>query len=120
MDVEPGRIPKLEGDRDAQVALGTTATLAREAGVPFVPIYVTSTDIAEEILDYTVTYGCGTLIMGKTKRSIFSRAVSGDVVQRVAALLPDEVSLVTRSSDTPFTPLPLPEESEREDEPPPT
>ncbi|MCC6660205.1 MAG: amino acid permease [Phycisphaerales bacterium] len=120
MDVEPGRVPRLEFDRDAQVALGTTATLAREAGVPFVPIYVTSTDIAEEILDYTVTYGCQTLIMGKTRRTFLARKVSGDVVQRVAALLPDGVSLITRSSDAPFTPLPAPDEAEREDEPPPT
>jgi amino acid transporter/nucleotide-binding universal stress UspA family protein len=106
MDVEPGRIPRLEDDRDAQEALGTTAILAREAGVPFVPIYVTSADIADEILDYTVTYGCDTLIMGKTRRSFFSRAVTGDVVARVAELLPDGVALITRRADAPFSPLP--------------
>ena len=120
MDVEPGRIPRLESDRDAQVALGTTATLAREAGVSFVPIYVTATDIAEEILDYTVTYGCSTLILGKTRRSFLARKVSGDVVQRVRALLPDGLDLITRHSDTPYTPLPSPEEAERDDDPPPT
>ncbi|MFM9994852.1 MAG: universal stress protein [Phycisphaerales bacterium] len=104
MDVEPGKVPRVEDDPDAQEALGTVGILARQAGVPFVPIYVTSPSIADEILDYTVTFGCDTLIMGKSKRSLFARRVQGDVVQRVAGLLPDGVALVTRSADTPFEP----------------
>jgi amino acid transporter/nucleotide-binding universal stress UspA family protein len=101
IDVQPGRIPRIEEDPGAQEALGTTAMLAREAGIPFVPIYVTSTDIAEEILDYTVTYGCDTLIMGKSGRSLFARKIEGDVVSRVAGLLPDDVALIKRS-EAPF------------------
>lgn len=101
LDMNPGRVPRVEEDRDAQEALGTTALLAREAGVPFIPIYVTSTDIASEILDYTVTYGCDTLIMGKSRRSLFARTIEGDVVSQVAQSLPDEVALITRSPDTP-------------------
>lgn len=106
LDIEPGRVPRIEDDPGAQEALGTVAMLARQAGVPFVPIYVTSPDIAEEILDYTVTYGCDTLIMGKSRRSLFARRVAGDVVARVAELLPDSVSLITRRGDTPFEPAP--------------
>lgn len=109
MDVEPGKVPRVEDDPDAQEALGTVGMLARQAGVPFVPIYVTSPSIADEILDYTVTFGCDTLIMGKSKRSLFSRRVQGDVVQRVAGLLPDGVALITRSGDTPFEPPPEPD-----------
>ncbi|MCB9845535.1 MAG: amino acid permease [Phycisphaeraceae bacterium] len=101
MDVIPGRVPRIEEDPIAQEVLGTTAVLAREAGVPFVPIYLTSANIAEEILDYTVTFGCDTLIMGKTKRSLFARKLEGDVVTRVAESLPDEVALITRSAETP-------------------
>ena len=104
IDAVPGRVPRLEEDKDAHEALGTTALLAQQAGVPFVPIYVTATDITDEILDYTVTFGCDTLIMGKSKRSLLSRKVEGDVVSRVADNLPDEVALITRSADTPFTP----------------
>jgi nucleotide-binding universal stress UspA family protein len=59
---------------------------------------VTATDIAEEILDYTVTFGCDTLIMGKTKRSLFARKLEGDVVTRVAELLPEGVSLRSREA----------------------
>ncbi len=106
LDIEPARVPRIEDDPGAQEALGTAAMLARRAGVPFVPIYVTSPDIAEEILDYTVTYGCDTLVMGKSRRSLFARRVAGDVVARVAELLPDSVSLITRRSDTPFEPAP--------------
>ncbi len=101
MDVQPNRVPRVEEDRDAQEALGTTALLAKEAGVPFLPIYVVATDIVDEILDHTVTYGCDTLIMGKTKRSVFSRKFEGDVVTEVAESLPDDVALITRSAETP-------------------
>lgn len=103
MDVAPGQIPKVEDDPEALVALGTAAVLARQAGVPFVPIYVTSTEIAHEILDYTVTYGCDTLIMGKTRRWGFTRKLAGDVIAQVTQSLPDGVSLLLRSN-SPFEP----------------
>jgi len=101
LDVGPGKLPRIEDDPEAQEALGTVAVLARERGVPLVPIYVTSADVAGEILDYTVTYGCDTLIMGKSRRSPFARAVGGDVIAQVASQLPDEVSLITRSTRAP-------------------
>ena len=50
IDVQPGKVPRIEDDPGAQEALGTVATLAHRAGLPFVPIYVTSTEIAPEIL----------------------------------------------------------------------
>lgn len=98
LDVAPGQLPSIDGDPQAQEALGTAAILAKRAGVGFYPIYVTSPNIAEEILDYTVTFGCDTLIMGKSRRSLFSRRVAGDVVAQIAGQLPDGVSLVTRST----------------------
>lgn len=98
LDVTPGNIPKLEDDRDAQESLGSAMIMGRDAGVPVIPIYVTSTEVPAEILDYTVTFGCDTLIMGKSRRSLFSRKVVGDVVAEVARQLPDEVSLITRSA----------------------
>lgn len=98
IDVQPNQVPRIEDDKEAQESLGTAALIAEKQGVPFVPIYVTSADIAAEILDYTVTFGCDTLIMGKSRRSLFSRRVAGDVLATVMAHLPDDVSLVTRSS----------------------
>ncbi len=99
IDVAPGQIPKIEDDKDAQQALGTVAQIARQGNVQVVPVYVTSTDIAGEILDYTVTYGCDTLIMGKSRRGLFSRAVVGDVLSEVARQLPDGVALITRTAN---------------------
>lgn len=99
-DVTPGNIPLIDDDTEAQEALGTLSVLASQAGVPFLPIYVTSRDIAGEILDYTVTFGCDTLIMGKSRRAVFSRALGGDVLAQVAAQLPEGISLVTRASST--------------------
>lgn len=106
LDPGPGKLPGIETDETAQEALGSTALLAREAGVPFIPIYVISTAIADEILDYTVTYGCDTLIMGKSQRSVFSRTLEGDVVGQVQAALPEGVTMITRSADTPHAPMP--------------
>jgi len=101
LDLRPGAVPRIEFDADAQEALGSTGLLAKANGVDFVPIYVVSTDIADEILDHTVTYGCDTLILGKSRRSLFSRKLQGDVVSQIVESLPDEVVLITRSADTP-------------------
>ncbi|MBM4108136.1 MAG: amino acid permease [Phycisphaerae bacterium] len=101
MDYNATLVPRIEEDKEAQESLGTASLLAGQAGIPFVPIYVISTDIAGEILDYTVTFGCDTLIMGKTRRSVLSRAVAGDVVARVAQLLPAGVTLLTRAAGGP-------------------
>lgn len=98
MDVAPGTIPQLKDDPDAIASLGATAILARQHGIPFFPIYVCSDDIAHEILDYTVTFGCDTLILGKTQRAAVARAVEGDVVTRIAAQLPSEVALIVREN----------------------
>lgn len=98
LDVQPGQVPRIEDDADGQEALGTVALLAQRAGVPLVPIYVTSPTVAEEILDYTATFGCDTLIMGRSRRSLFSRRIEGDVLARVAEHLPEGVSLITRAS----------------------
>lgn len=108
LDVAPNQVPRIEDDPAAQESLGTIAVMARQAGVPFIPIYVTSADIASEILDYTVTFACDTLVMGKSRRSLFSRKVTGDVISKVAEALPDDVSLITRSG-TPDAPTVKPE-----------
>ncbi|HPO93684.1 MAG TPA: amino acid permease [Phycisphaerales bacterium] len=98
MDTAPGVLPLVEDDKDAQEALGTIAVLARQNGVPFFPIYVCSPDIAEEILDYTVTFGCDTLILGKSRRKAIARAIEGDVVSKIAAHLPSNVALLARDA----------------------
>lgn len=106
LDLQPGQVPRIEDDREAQEALGSAAVLAEQASVPFVPIYVTSTEIAEEILDYTATFGCDTLIMGKSRRSLFARTVAGDVVARIAAVLPKEIDLILRAGEQSSPPPP--------------
>jgi nucleotide-binding universal stress UspA family protein/amino acid transporter len=106
MDMGPDRAPRIETDTAAQETLGTTAMLAKEAGVPFIPIYVTATSIPEEILDYTVTYNCDTLIMGKSRRSNVARRLEGDVISQVAKDLPEGIILMTRAADVPHAMMP--------------
>lgn len=117
MDVAPGGVPRIEEDREAQEALGTAALLAHRAGVPFVPIYVVSADVVSEILDYTVTFGCDTLILGKSQRTLFSRRVAGDVVSQVAAHLPAGISLLTRAPG-PFERAQEPQDEDHGEPPP--
>ena len=106
LDLRPGQAPRIETDESAQEALGTTAMLAKDAGVSFVPIFVTSQTIADEILDYTVTYGCDTLIMGKSRRSVFSRKLEGDVVSQIQESLPEGITLITRAAEIPHVLMP--------------
>ncbi len=101
LDLRPGAAPTIDSDADAQEALASTGLLAKANGVPYVPIYVVANDVVDEILDYTVTYGCDTLIMGKSRRSLFSRRIQGDIVAQVVESLPSDVILITRSADTP-------------------
>lgn len=98
MDIAPGVIPRVQDDPQALESLGTAAVLARRVGVPFIPIYVCSDRISEEILDYTVTFGCDTLILGKTRRRAMSRKIEGDVVAQIVEHLPDTVELVLREA----------------------
>ncbi len=97
IDPGPGMAPRIEDDPDALEALGTVLMLAKAQDVPFVPIYVVSPDIAAEVLDYTVTFGCDTLIMGKSRRTSFARAMGGDVVGEIASTIPEGVTLLTRA-----------------------
>lgn len=98
IDAPSDKAPGIEDDSAGLETLGTTMLLARQAGVTCIPIYVVSPNIAEEILDYTTTYGCDTLILGKTRRGSLSRALGGDVVAEVARHLPDDVALITREN----------------------
>ncbi len=104
LDANPSHVPRIEDDPAAQESLGTIAELAQRYRVPFIPIYVSSPDIVEEVIDSTVTYGCDTLIMGKSRRSNLARSLEGDVVAQVATRLPEGVALITREA----TPHPLP------------
>ncbi len=110
MDLAPGTVPQVEDDPQALESLGAVVVLANRYRVPVQPIYVCATDVTAEILDYTVTFGCDTLIMGKTRRRAFARALEGDVVTQIAKDLPSEVALITRdASPHPMGPEPAAE-----------
>jgi amino acid transporter/nucleotide-binding universal stress UspA family protein len=120
LDMSPNTVPKVEDDPQALQSLGAVAALARKYRVPVVPIYICATDVAAEILDYTVTFACDTLIMGKTQRRAFARALEGDVITQVVQHLPSEVALITRdSSPHPMGPEPAPEVVKPAGQPPP-
>lgn len=96
VDITPGQTPEIADDPAGLEALGYAGMAARRLGVAFVPIYVCAPNIAEEILDYTVTFGCDTLILGKSKRRAFARALEGDVISKIAQHLPEGVTMIAR------------------------
>jgi nucleotide-binding universal stress UspA family protein len=116
LDLAPGTVPQVEDDPQALESLGAVVALAHRYRVPVQPIYICALDVAAEVLDYTVTFGCDTLILGKSRRRAFARAIEGDVVTQIVKDLPSEVALITRDA----SPHPMGPEPERhKHEPPP-
>lgn len=64
------------------------------AGVPLFCLYSIAYDVPDAILDFAVTHGVDTLILGASQRGALWHAMKGDVIQQVAQYLPDPVSLL--------------------------
>lgn len=70
---------------------------AEEAGVPIRELYSVTTDISDIILDIAATFAVDQVILGATRRSALWRTMKGDVIQGVAAHLPERTSLLIRT-----------------------
>ncbi|MBI3759300.1 MAG: universal stress protein, partial [Deltaproteobacteria bacterium] len=92
----PGQAPVLTAaeDADATNVFREAERLAREAGVPLQLIYATSDSPAEVILDSAATYAADQVILGISRRAAVMRALRGDVIETVAANLPEESTLL--------------------------
>ena len=81
-----------ERDPEAQAVFSTLNSIAD--GVDVIPIYAVSDDPGWTILDHAATTGVDMLILGHSKRYAVTRLLRGDVIQTVAANLPEEIRLV--------------------------
>jgi len=86
--------PKLEDDLEAQRVLQAADAAAKAKGVPMVPIYVVSRDVADSILDFAATYDVRALLMGVSRQGTLLRALRGDVLTAVADQLPQDIPLL--------------------------
>lgn len=85
---------EIEDDKEAQNLFRRTAELAKEKGVTIVPIYDSGISAADAIVDHAVTLGVKCLIMGIPKRGALWRAMKGDVLQEVLAILPEQITVL--------------------------
>lgn len=81
-----------EEDPEAQAVFGAVKSIAE--GVEVVTIYAVSDEPAWTILDNAAIAGVDVLVLGHSRRSALTRLLRGDVMQQVAAHLPEEIRLV--------------------------
>jgi nucleotide-binding universal stress UspA family protein len=85
---------ELEDDPEAVEMFTAFREQADAAEVPAYFIYSMAYDIAEAILETAATQAVDTLLLGTTRRGVLWRAMKGDVIQQVAAHLPERITLL--------------------------
>jgi nucleotide-binding universal stress UspA family protein len=90
----PVKRMELADDPEAVEMFATFREQAEAAHVPAYFIYSTAFDIADAILETAATQAVDTLLLGTTRRGVLWRAMKGDVIQQVAAHLPERITLL--------------------------
>ena len=93
MDVGPARSTDVAADNEAQ-QLNQAEQIAAEFDVPWRFVYATSNDIADTVLDIAATHAVDVLVLGATRRGTLWKVMKGDVIQRIAELLPESINLL--------------------------
>lgn len=81
-------------DEEAQALFAEVGHLAKEAGVPWRPVYTASDNVAAMIADTASTHGADVLILGASQRGPLWKAMKGDVIQEVGQYLPENIRLI--------------------------
>jgi hypothetical protein len=68
--------------------------IGEERGVTVMPVFVSSDDTANTILDLSATLGIDYLMIGASHRVTLTRILKGSVVEAVAAGLPEDIQLI--------------------------
>ena len=90
----PVKRMELADDPEAVEMFNDFRMQAEAARVPAYFIYSSAFDIAEAILETAATQAVDTLLLGTTRRGVLWRAMKGDVIQQVAAQLPERITLL--------------------------
>jgi nucleotide-binding universal stress UspA family protein len=85
---------KWQEDPEAAAIMSLVLRIGEERGVTVVPLFVTSDDPANTILDLSATLGIDFLMIGATQRLTLQRILKGSVVETVAAGLPEDIQLI--------------------------
>ena len=94
-----GPAPRMElaDDQEAVEFFGKIKEQADAAHIPIYFLYSAAYDVAEAILETAATYAVDTLLLGTTRRGSLWRAMKGDVIQEVAANLPERITLLVHA-----------------------
>jgi nucleotide-binding universal stress UspA family protein len=84
-------------DPEAVELFSDIQTMADDAGVSVYFLYSVAYDVAEAILETAATFAVDTLLLGTTKRGMLWRAMKVDVMQEVAAQLPERITLLVHA-----------------------
>jgi amino acid transporter/nucleotide-binding universal stress UspA family protein len=87
----------LADDREAVEMFAQFRTQAEAAHVPAYFIYSCAFDVADAILEMAATQAVDMLLLGTTQRGVLWRAMKGDVIQQVAAHLPERITLLVHA-----------------------
>jgi amino acid transporter len=90
---QSGRL-RWQDDPNAAGIMSLILKLGEEMDVCVQPIYAMSTDPAGTIVDVAATLGADMVMLGSPHRSSMARLLKGNVVERVASNLPENIDLV--------------------------
>jgi nucleotide-binding universal stress UspA family protein len=85
---------KWQDDSQAAAIMSLMLRLGDETNVCVQPIYAVSSDPAGTIVDVAATLGADMVMLGSTHRSNLARLLKGNVVERVASQLPEDIDLI--------------------------
>lgn len=85
---------KWQDDPHAAAIMSLVLKLGEEMGVDVLPVFAVSTDPAATILDLAATMGVDYLMLGAAHRFSMAKLLKGNVVEKVAAGLPEDIQLV--------------------------
>jgi amino acid transporter/nucleotide-binding universal stress UspA family protein len=86
--------PRWQDDPEAARIMTSMIELGRQNNVQVVPLYSVSEDPAATILDLSATLGIDFLMLGARHRRTLAQMFKGDVANRVAKDLPENIQLV--------------------------
>jgi amino acid transporter len=86
--------PLWQDDPEAARIMSTMLEMGRQNDVTVLPVYVVSEDPAATILDLAATLGIDMLMLGARHRRTLAQMFKGDVANRVAKELPENIQLI--------------------------
>ena len=88
---------KWQEDSHAAAIMSLMLKIGKEREINVVPVYAVSDDPAATILDLGATLGIDYLMLGASHRLSMTKLLKGNVVEKVAAGLPEEIQLIIHS-----------------------